>query len=112
MTFNFGSKVNNSFYGCDEENVRWDSPFIKGEIVGDANLVSQVFGIKEAQEGDITFAANQKYFPYCSNKGSAIITPKDMKVVGKSVILTDNPSLAFANVISLYGGNIKPAQNS
>ena len=87
--------------------------FIKGEIVGDANLViTGICGIKEAQEGDITFAANQKYFPLTAQtKASAIITPKDMRVVGKSVILTDNPSLAFANVISLFmEEHIKPAQ--
>lgn len=78
--------------------------FIKGEIVGDANLViTGVCGIKEAQEGDIAFVANQKYFPLTAQtRASAIITPKDMKVAGKSVILADNPSLAFTNVISLF----------
>ena len=78
--------------------------FVHGELVGDAGLVIKgICGIKEAEEGDITFIANQKYFSLAqSTKASAIITPLEVSVPGKSVIRTSNPSLAFASTMSLF----------
>jgi UDP-3-O-[3-hydroxymyristoyl] glucosamine N-acyltransferase len=82
--------------------------FVEGEIVGDDSIVIRgVAGIKEACEGDITFAANPKYFPLIEKtRASAIITYRDVKKVSKPIIRTDNPSLAFAKVVSF----IAPAQ--
>ena len=76
---------------------------IGGEVVGDSGLIISGFsGIKEAQKGDLTFLANAKYFTLAQDtKASAIITPRDMTVAGKSIIRTENPSLAFSNLISL-----------
>ncbi|OGX27237.1 MAG: UDP-3-O-(3-hydroxymyristoyl)glucosamine N-acyltransferase [Omnitrophica WOR_2 bacterium RIFCSPHIGHO2_02_FULL_48_11] len=87
--------------------------YVKGELVGDADLViTGICGIKEAREGDITFVANQKYFSLTTKtQASAIITPKNMSVAGKSVIRTDNPSLAFANMMALFlEDQVKPPQ--
>ncbi|MEW6101989.1 MAG: UDP-3-O-(3-hydroxymyristoyl)glucosamine N-acyltransferase [Candidatus Omnitrophota bacterium] len=77
---------------------------IQGEIVGDDSLViTGVSGIKEAGSGDITFLANPKYSPLINKtQASAIITSKDIKEASKPIIRTENPSLAFTKVISLF----------
>ncbi|HIE36250.1 MAG TPA: UDP-3-O-(3-hydroxymyristoyl)glucosamine N-acyltransferase [Candidatus Omnitrophica bacterium] len=77
--------------------------FINGELIGDPDIViTGISGIKEAKEGDITFLANPKYTNLLhTTKASAIITSKDIVDSSKPLIKTDNPSLAFAKVISL-----------
>ncbi len=76
---------------------------VDGEVVGDKKIVvTGISGIKEAQAGDITFVANKKYFPLLElTKASAILTPRDTVISRKSIIRTDNPSLAFAKLASL-----------
>ena len=80
--------------------------YIGGTVVGNGDVVVRsVSGIKEAKEGDITFVANSKYFPLVEDtQASAIIIPIDMEVEGKPIIRTDNPSLSFAKVVSLFSG--------
>lgn len=75
---------------------------VDGEVVGDEKLViTGLCGITEAQQGDLTFVANPRYFPLArKTKASAIITPRDIFKLEKPMILTDNPSLAFARVVS------------
>lgn len=79
---------------------------VDGEVVGDKDLVvTGLSGIQEAKEGDLTFLANPKYIPLSKRtKASAIITSRDIEVSGKSIIRTDNPSLAFANLITAMTG--------
>lgn len=74
---------------------------VDGEVEGDQNLViTGLSGIQEAKEGDLTFLANPRYIPLSKKtKASAIITSRDMAVPGKSIIRTDNPSLAFSDLI-------------
>lgn len=81
--------------------------FIDGEIVGDGSIViTGVAGIKEAVEGDITFLANPKYSPLIdTTRASAIITSREVEKVPKPIIRTENPSLAFAKIISLAAPN-------
>lgn len=76
---------------------------IKGEVVGDGStVITGVSGIKEAREGDITFLANPKYSPLIeTTKASAIVTSREVVSSGKPLIRTENPSLAFAKLISL-----------
>lgn len=76
---------------------------IKGEVVGnDSIVITGVSGIKEAQEGDITFVANPKYFPLIEKThASAIITSRDVQTAALPIIRTQNPSLAFAKIVSL-----------
>ena len=80
---------------------------INGEIVGDENVVIRgISGIKEAQEGDITFVANTKYSPLIEKTdASAIITSRDITQASKPIIRTENPSLAFAKIVSLIAPN-------
>jgi len=76
---------------------------VSGSIVGDESVeITGVCGIKEAKEGDITFVANPKYAALIKKtRASAIITTKDLKKSAKPLILTENPSLAFAKLIAI-----------
>ncbi|RKY32797.1 MAG: UDP-3-O-(3-hydroxymyristoyl)glucosamine N-acyltransferase [Candidatus Omnitrophota bacterium] len=82
--------------------------YVEGEVIGDQGLViTGISGIEEAGEGDITFVANPKYIPMIEKTcASAVITSRDVKKASKPIIRTDNPSLAFAKVISL----VKPTK--
>lgn len=75
---------------------------IDGEVVGDKDLViTGLSGIQEAREGELTFLANSKYIPLAkSTKAAAIIISRDIDVSDKPVIRTNNPSLAFSELIS------------
>ncbi|MEI6631583.1 MAG: UDP-3-O-(3-hydroxymyristoyl)glucosamine N-acyltransferase [bacterium] len=76
---------------------------VNGEVVGDEGIViTGVCGIKEAEAGDITFVANPKYFPFIEKtRATAIIAPRDLKNASRPIIRTDNPSIAFAKILSL-----------
>ncbi|MCK4993498.1 MAG: UDP-3-O-(3-hydroxymyristoyl)glucosamine N-acyltransferase [Candidatus Omnitrophica bacterium] len=80
---------------------------IDGSVVGDENVeIRGVCGIKEAKQGDITFVANPKYISLMNHtEASAIITSPDIKKAPKPLILTENPSLAFAKLLSLVFPN-------
>jgi len=75
---------------------------IDGEIVGDPNiLISGVSGIKEAQEGDITFLANPKYNSFLeTTKASCVVVDKNTSSNTKTIIRVDNPSIAFSKVVN------------
>jgi UDP-3-O-[3-hydroxymyristoyl] glucosamine N-acyltransferase len=77
--------------------------FVKGEVVGDEKMViTGINTIDHAGQGELTFVANSKYYPLIkTTQASAILTPRDLDVPGKSFIRTDNPSLAFAQIASL-----------
>ncbi|MFH1847733.1 MAG: UDP-3-O-(3-hydroxymyristoyl)glucosamine N-acyltransferase [Candidatus Omnitrophota bacterium] len=75
---------------------------VDGKIIGDENIViTGVNGIKEAQEGDITFIANPKYESLISStRASAIIVPDNLGRASAALVCTENPSLAFSKVIA------------
>lgn len=77
---------------------------INGTVIGNADIViTGVAGIKEAREGDITFLANPKYISFAeSTKASAIVTSHAIKIDSKTIIQTDNPSLAFTQLVSSF----------
>ena len=77
---------------------------VEGTLEGDPNVViTGVCGLREAREGDITFLANPKYESLIeSSRASAIIAPKDLRRrPAKPAIRVENPSIAFAKVISV-----------
>lgn len=80
---------------------------IDGEVIGDEGIIiTGVAGIREAYKGDITFVANPKYFSLIEKtRASAIITARDVEISYKPIIRTDNPSLAFAKIVSLIAPN-------
>lgn len=75
---------------------------IGGKVVGGPDVtITGVCGIKEAQEGDITFVANNKYFHLLNEtRASAVITEEGVKAVSVPLIYVDSPSLAFSKVVS------------
>jgi len=77
---------------------------IDGKVVGDGDiLITGISGIKEAAKGDITFLANPKYSSLMDKtRAAAIITSAEAQKTAKPVILTENPSLAFAKIISMF----------
>jgi len=85
------------------KTLREIAEFLEGEVVGNEDIViTGVSGIKEAVEGDITFVANPKYFPLIENtRASAIITSRDIESASRPIVRTQNPSYAFAKVVSL-----------
>lgn len=76
---------------------------VDGDVVGNkATVITGICGIKEAKEGDLTFIANPKYSSLMEHtNASAVITSKDIKSAPKPIIRTENPSLAFAKMVSL-----------
>lgn len=77
---------------------------IDGQVVGNGDiLITGASGIREATEGDITFLANSKYSSLMNEtRASAVITSSDAQGTTKPMILTENPSLAFAKIISMF----------
>jgi len=87
------------------KTVREIAKLVDGEVDGnDSVVITGVSGIKEAHEGDVTFLANPKYFPLIEKtQASAIIAPREIKkTTVKPIIRTENPSLAFAKIISSF----------
>jgi UDP-3-O-[3-hydroxymyristoyl] glucosamine N-acyltransferase len=84
---------------------------IGGEVVGDGDIqINSINGIREAQEGDITFLANSLYKPLMdTTKASAIITSKEIHSARKPIIRTNNPSLALTKVIAIFSVKEKSA---
>lgn len=77
---------------------------IDGEVVGDSSIIIKgVSGIKEAKPGEIAFVANPRYLSLIDRtSASAIITSKEVKEAPRPIIRTENPSLAFVKIASLF----------
>jgi UDP-3-O-[3-hydroxymyristoyl] glucosamine N-acyltransferase len=85
---------------------------VDGRVVGDPETdITGVSGFKEAKEGDITFYAGGKDLQYILNtKASAVIAKNKIKNLSKSMIVVDNPHLAFARALeAFYKKPLKPA---
>jgi UDP-3-O-[3-hydroxymyristoyl] glucosamine N-acyltransferase len=81
---------------------------IDGKVDGDPNtVITGVSGIKEAEQGDITFVANSRYVSLAdSTQASAIIVSDDLDVEPRRpLVRTENPSLAFAKIVTLMAPN-------
>lgn len=79
---------------------------VGGEVVGDNDVeIYGVNGIQDAQEGELTFLGDEKFAPFVhKTQASAVIVSRDSAVSGKSIIRTDNPSVAFTQVVSIFYG--------
>ena len=77
---------------------------VDGIVVGDpSTVISGVGGIKEAKKGDITFVANPRYVALMDEAGaSAIITSMKIERASKPIIRVKDPSLAFAQIVSVF----------
>jgi UDP-3-O-[3-hydroxymyristoyl] glucosamine N-acyltransferase len=85
------------------KTLREIAQLIDGKVIGDGNVViTGISGIREAEEGDLTFLANPRYASLMeSTKAAAIITSPEITAAPKPMIHTGNPSMAFAKVISI-----------
>ena len=77
---------------------------IDGKVIGNGDiLITGASGIREAAEGDITLLANSRYSPLMDKtRAAAIITSSDAQETTKPIIVTENPSLAFVKIISMF----------
>ncbi|MDD5544150.1 MAG: UDP-3-O-(3-hydroxymyristoyl)glucosamine N-acyltransferase [Acidobacteriia bacterium] len=73
-------------------------------LEGDGEIeIRRVFGIEEAEEGDLTFVANKKYVPFAkTTAASAIIVEEDFEKLSKPTLRTAQPYLAFAKAVGLF----------
>ena len=87
-----------------EKALKEIADLLGAEIIGDPNVViTGIAGIKEAKEGDITFIGNSRYLHFINEtKASAVIASQKVKNSPKPIIKTDNPSLAFTKIVSLF----------
>ncbi len=77
---------------------------IGAELLGDEKLcVNDVASIEDAGPEDITFAASRRNFTGATtSRAAAIIVPKGSpEVEGKTLLLVENPTCAFAAVMDL-----------
>ncbi len=77
--------------------------YVGGTVKGDKNI--RIRGIKamdEAEEGDVTFLANEKYEKKLNNTAaSAIIVSPKFQDLDKPLLISKNPYLAFAKIVDL-----------
>jgi len=74
-----------------------------GRVVGDPEVdIKGASGIMDAVEGEITFLADRRKREYAfTTKATAIIVREEIEGLSKSMLLVDNPALAFAKVLDL-----------
>jgi len=87
-----------------KKSVKEIAELLGAKVIGDPNVVvTGIAGIEEAKEGDVVFVGNPKYL-YRINKtrSAAVIASQEIKGFPKPIIKTDNPSLAFSKVVSLF----------
>jgi len=78
---------------------------IEGKVIGDGGVeITGVAGIKSAGAGELTFLANPKYETFLEvTEASAIVASFDCRSkFNGSVIVTDNPYLAFLRAVQLF----------
>jgi UDP-3-O-[3-hydroxymyristoyl] glucosamine N-acyltransferase len=87
-------------------HVKEIAKIIDGRIIGDENvIITGISGIKEAKEGDLTFIANKKYknLLYTTKASAIIVGPDINNNVNATLIQVENPSIAFAKIMSIVG---------
>ena len=79
-------------------------------LEGDGDVVVQrVAGIQEAEPGDLTFFANNKYAAALKRtRASAVILSEDAEAAPCAMLRTKNPYLAFARAVELFAGTYRP----
>ena len=77
---------------------------VGGEIIGDESLaISGISSLDDAGEGEITFIAKPAYLAKAgTTKASAIIVSQKIEASGKSLLITPNPYLAYAQIATLF----------
>ena len=83
---------------------------VGGEIQGDPELrVVGVAGLEEAQINQISFVVGPKYVRKAhESKAGALIVPPKLKDFNRPLIISDNPYLAFAKILTLFAPKPSP----
>ncbi len=77
--------------------------FVGGEIFGDDIVICGISTIDSAKEKELTFLANPKYKKKIfSTNASAIIVKEKIEGLDKSLIICENPYLAYAKIAHLF----------
>ncbi|MEF9437664.1 MAG: UDP-3-O-(3-hydroxymyristoyl)glucosamine N-acyltransferase [Candidatus Mariimomonas ferrooxydans] len=78
--------------------------FIGGRIVGNPDIdITGVSGIKDARQGDITLLADKKNVKEIrSTNASAVIAGEKIEGIMASILIVDNPRLAFAKTLDIF----------
>lgn len=85
------------------KQLREIAKYVGGTVVGDGGVfISNVRGIDEAGEGDLTFIANPKYKDRLeATRASAILVSPGVVSPGKNLIVTEDPYSAMAMSLTL-----------
>jgi UDP-3-O-[3-hydroxymyristoyl] glucosamine N-acyltransferase len=84
---------------------------VEGELHGDAEMrITGVAGLDEAQASEISFIVGIKYAEKAkTSRAGALIVPSELREIGKPLIVTENPLLAFAKILTLFTHKPRPA---
>lgn len=93
-------------------SVEYIAGFVKGAVRGDpAKRIVGAAPFDAAGPDQITFAANAKFLKkIAGSQAGAVIVPDGQDLpTGVSLIIADNPQLAFAQVVGLFHPSRRPA---
>jgi UDP-3-O-[3-hydroxymyristoyl] glucosamine N-acyltransferase len=78
--------------------------FLDGTVVGAENvIIENIRSIDEANEGDLTFVANKKYFRKLkTTKASAILVSSPASIEGKNLIVVADPYAALGKLLAHF----------
>ncbi len=84
---------------------------VKGSLLGDPDIqIRGVAGIREAEEGEITFLSNPKYAPYLNKtRASAVIVGEKVEGTSCAQLIVKNPYYAFAIILQRFADRPVPA---
>jgi UDP-3-O-[3-hydroxymyristoyl] glucosamine N-acyltransferase len=87
-----------------EKTLRELAELVGGEVAGNGDIpIKGLAPIESATEGDITFITSPKYAGFLrETAASAAIVPPDLSVEGKDLLITKNPQLAYAKILTLF----------
>jgi UDP-3-O-[3-hydroxymyristoyl] glucosamine N-acyltransferase len=77
---------------------------VEGELCGEAHLtISGVAGLGEAEDTDVSFVVGAKYVVRAKqSKAGALIVPPQLREMDRPLIISENPYLAFAKILTLF----------
>lgn len=78
--------------------------FLGGTVIGSGDvLIRGIRSIEDANQGDLTFAANKKYFKKLKDtKASAILVADKTAAAGKNLIVVADPYVAMGKLLALF----------
>lgn len=87
-----------------EKTLKELAELVNGEADGDGTVrIKGVAPLESATTGDISFISNPKYAEQIKiSPASAIIVSPEIKSEGKNLLVTKNPQLAYAKLLTLF----------